>query len=432
MLQQLIKKITRVEQALILLSVVSLSVVIWQHFGMTKTYSLSPELLAPAKNWNDDINDGVSRGHLNLVDNTFVLDCNLKKSANTFAFCGFIQPLIDHKQGVDLSGYDTLNIDIALESDAEDTVIIYLLNLDDNAITTEMRRANSATIYPSSNMQTYSLKLTSFSLPSWWLFKFPELKTHVREADISNVTDIQISSGDNTVERQETIKVKNITFKGKWIRKEPLYLSVLIVWLAFFFTYLTYRLVTLNKRLHLSKTKTRELAKLNNFLAIEKDKFESMAKIDPLTHTFNRAGIRDIFDEAIKNLQAKNQPCALIMFDIDHFKQVNDTYGHAVGDEVLVALANYIKANTRSKDYLMRWGGEEFILVCTNTQLEIASLIADKLRKGIEQQTLAQRNITCSFGVGTLNQDIAKTFEATDKALYKAKNSGRNRVIISQ
>ena len=123
---------------------------------------------------------------------------------------------------------------------------------------------------------------------------------------------------------------------------------------------------------------------------------------------------------------------SIILIDIDHFKLVNDTYGHIVGDSVLKEFASILKANVRDSDCVGRWGGEEFIIVCIETDTNGAVLVAEKLRDEIEKFNFTTvGNKTASFGVSSSGKNIDETIilDNADKALYKAKNSGRNQVI---
>jgi len=120
--------------------------------------------------------------------------------------------------------------------------------------------------------------------------------------------------------------------------------------------------------------------------------------------------------------------------DIDHFKKINDTYGHTIGDYVLAEVSQIVKTHIRGNDLFARWGGEEFLLVCRNTQIEQARLVAEKIRLLIASYEFDHDiNASASFGVATLraNETLEQLFNAADKALYQAKNEGRNRVVTA-
>jgi diguanylate cyclase (GGDEF)-like protein len=120
------------------------------------------------------------------------------------------------------------------------------------------------------------------------------------------------------------------------------------------------------------------------------------------------------------------------MIDIDYFKNINDTHGHIAGDKVLKTFCNVVKAKIRNTDIFARWGGEEFIIVCPNTKLENALIIAENLRKLVKNTTFeGVKGITCSFGVAEFKQyeTLDSLIKRADNALYTAKANGRDRVV---
>jgi len=152
------------------------------------------------------------------------------------------------------------------------------------------------------------------------------------------------------------------------------------------------------------------------------------ANIDPLTQTLNRRALM----ERLQTRDFYNNKYSLIMIDIDHFKAINDTYGHAVGDSVLKELSQTVKKALRESDILARWGGEEFVVVIKTQELHIAESIAENIRRHINERSFTTvENVTASLGVSTqksLNQSFEDVLENADKALYQAKELGRNRV----
>lgn len=128
-----------------------------------------------------------------------------------------------------------------------------------------------------------------------------------------------------------------------------------------------------------------------------------------------------------------SQPLSLILVDIDHFKSVNDTYGHQVGDMVLSQTTKIISQNLRKSDIFGRWGGEEFVVICPQTNKNEAFVLAEKLRVAIEENEFEKvGHKTICLGIAELeNDDNEETLvEKADKALYEAKNGGRNKTII--
>ncbi len=158
------------------------------------------------------------------------------------------------------------------------------------------------------------------------------------------------------------------------------------------------------------------------------------ATTDPLTGVFNRLKFDQVLAAEIARSGRYKTPFAVVMYDIDHFKAVNDTHGHQVGDRVLVDLARIISGHIRQTDVLARWGGEEFMILAPNCDGEQAVRHAEKLRRLVEDFVFdGVGKVTCSFGVAQFRDgDTAETLTArADEALYAAKRAGRNRVRSS-
>lgn len=158
------------------------------------------------------------------------------------------------------------------------------------------------------------------------------------------------------------------------------------------------------------------------------------AMIDPLTGLFNRRAM----DHHIEFLWEEDRDLSVLVMDIDHFKRINDTYGHAVGDIVIRNVADVVRKCIRGEDIAIRFGGEEFLVLLPNTQLEGAITVAETIRKRIEALRLVRKSDNFALDPFTISLGVAKRcgeddrdslFERADKALYRAKSNGRNQVI---
>jgi diguanylate cyclase (GGDEF)-like protein len=163
-----------------------------------------------------------------------------------------------------------------------------------------------------------------------------------------------------------------------------------------------------------------------------------MAYTDPLTQTHNRASFNGSISREISLATRGAKKLSLIFFDIDHFKAINDTYGHNCGDITLASSAKWIKESLRDSDIIFRYGGEEFVILLSDTDTHGAELLAERIRTSIESHTIAYGmetiKITASLGVSTLrNDDTIESFlKRADEAMYAAKNSGRNQVVAAK
>lgn len=159
--------------------------------------------------------------------------------------------------------------------------------------------------------------------------------------------------------------------------------------------------------------------------------FSRLAITDGLTGALNRRGMEDLFAFELARAQVSGTPLGMVLFDIDHFKTLNDTHGHQAGDAALLALSQLVKAGTRQTDRFARWGGDEFALLCPGANGDIITRIADKLCSDLRvHQAAGLPPFTCSFGVAVSRAEdtMDDLMARADASLYAAKRSGRNRV----
>ena len=179
---------------------------------------------------------------------------------------------------------------------------------------------------------------------------------------------------------------------------------------------------------------------LQDELKRSNEKLQELSNTDPLTMLYNRRYMMSALERELHRAQRKGAPLSLIIMDIDHFKRINDTFGHQQGDVVLMRVAELARQSLRSYDVAARYGGEEFVLILPETSHEEALHVADRLRLAIQQEAFAApintTRITISMGVASFPcpglTTIDDLIRAADEALYRAKQSGRNRVVSSQ
>lgn len=162
---------------------------------------------------------------------------------------------------------------------------------------------------------------------------------------------------------------------------------------------------------------------------------EQLATKDPLTGAGNRRAQNEKLDAMSAMFRRNHTAASVLILDVDHFKKVNDTHGHITGDEILVELADLIRANIRPTDNLYRYGGEEFIVIAEHTDLASAQKLAEKLRASVQSNAfVSDIPLTVSFGVAELQPGEGRQgwLGRADSALFNAKNAGRNRVCLAQ
>jgi len=186
---------------------------------------------------------------------------------------------------------------------------------------------------------------------------------------------------------------------------------------------------------HLEKMvnyRTQEISAKNSQLSEQNDKLEEIASKDPLTQLYNRRAFSALVDKEISRAKRHHSPVTLTILDIDHFKNINDTFGHNVGDDVLCRLAHELTVNMRKENLICRWGGEEFVILIPEATSDMVFKHMEEVREKISQMNFAPVDkLTFSAGMATIRveEPFKEWFQRADRALYKAKESGRNRII---
>jgi diguanylate cyclase (GGDEF)-like protein len=247
-----------------------------------------------------------------------------------------------------------------------------------------------------------------------------------------NIYQSMAPAAPSTLYEQRLLKVADQSYRVQFrpsstflaANSHALYIGLIVVFgagLTLLMTLLVYLLITQRARaLSLVEERTQDLRLLNI--------------TDHLTGVYNRRHFEALMARLLIEANVQHQPLSLIMFDIDHFKYINDRWGHQCGDNVLKSLCTRIRSATRKTDLLCRTGGEEFALICPDSELNDARLLAEKLRVLISTQPFDETGqVTCSFGVATRNpsESFDDFIRRADSAMYSAKSSGRDQVQLA-
>lgn len=223
-------------------------------------------------------------------------------------------------------------------------------------------------------------------------------------------------------------------------RPNEIHLKVEVLqWMAFFvtlvqFTFLATHIGSLRRKLHVNN---QELARRNLELEVALQRISDMAIHDELTGAYNRRYLMDRMEEEAERCARSGSTFCVCMIDIDHFKHINDTYGHPAGDKVLQAVANAAASSLRQTDVFGRFGGEEFVAILLDAGSSGAMISAERIRQKIEQLCIPEVDpalkVTASIGIARHARNTAPglTFKNADDALYRAKERGRNRCEIA-
>ena len=382
----------------------------------------------------DSVDGGTSAISMTRTDSSVVIEYELREGY-AYPYVGIKIYLGDGKtMGWDLSNYDSLFV--WLKPRNEGSVRLYLRGYDKalyrKGDETSLK-FNEIEFTPTKEPYPAVFVPQEFRVAGWWVSQ-NEINVHKARVDLSNIPLIEIQTGTNAPLGYGAMEIKGLRFKGKKISQVDLVTTLVALWFVTFLIILIIRFFDYSRERALNKKKQEELRKNLIALEIEKSEYEKSSKEDPLTGCLNRAGFSGVLLREQEKLNRTGTPVSFMIFDIDHFKNVNDTYGHLVGDEVLVNLAKLVQSMIRNTDSLVRWGGEEFVILSEDTSIQNAAFLAEKLRKAIETTTLiTQQQVTCSFGVTEMvpGEDPKSLIARADKALYSSKENGRNRVTVA-
>ncbi len=382
----------------------------------------------------DSVDGGTSAITMTRTDSSVVIEYELREGY-AYPYVGIKIYLGDGKfQGLDLSNYDSLFV--WLKPRNEGSVRLYMRGYDKALYRKNDETSlkfNEIEFTPTREPYPAVFVPQEFRVAGWWVAQ-NEINVHKARVDLSNIPLIEIQTGTNAPLGYGGMEIKGLRFKGKKISQVDLVTTLVALWFVTFLIILIIRFFDYSRERAINKKKQEELKKNLRALEIEKSEFEKSSKEDPLTGCLNRAGFSGVLLREQEKLNRTGIPVSFMIFDIDHFKEVNDTYGHLVGDEVLVNLAKLVQSMIRNTDSLVRWGGEEFVILSDETSIQNAAFLAEKLRKAIETTPLiTQQQVTCSFGVTEMvpGEDPKSFIARADKALYSSKEGGRNRVTVA-
>ncbi len=400
-----------------------------------KVYHIVPGEVKNSYLYADDASGGNSRASWLDDKKRNHWTCDLQVGI-AYPFCGFNVVFNgDNVNGRDLSEFEDIQLHLSYTG-PEDRIRVYLRNFNPSyslAEDIDTSKFNSAVVFGNDLDSSLIIPFREFTVATWWTERY-HIPRKLSQTEFSNITSLGIDVVAPFEYGKHQFYVHSISLRGQLIREENWYLCILYFWLTIFCSIAIKRVISLSTKSKTDDDLINKISQMNIHLKTESGKYKELSSIDPLTGAFNRLG----FGKIIENLIAAQHHHlnAIIMIDIDHFKIINDSYGHACGDNVLCEIVNIIMNNTRPPDSVCRWGGEEFILLCPSSDVEDAFNIAEKIRLIIyntQFPELEQTTISASFGISRFNkdEDFDTALKRADVALYQAKQGGRNQTKVS-
>ncbi|MDU0353793.1 GGDEF domain-containing protein [Paraglaciecola aquimarina] len=328
---------------------------------------------------------------------------------------------------LDLSSYSYLLVDLEYVGDAKYISLFirnyYQYGSDEDEIKTG--KFNNVTKAATFYEQVLPIYFDQLRVADWWVNEF-QVPPELVMPDVSQTISMGLGIPHPVTLGTHRFRLHSITAKGAYVSREHLYFTIIIFWAILALAEILYKYAVLNRKYLTESNLLSKMAEQNQL-------YKMKAETDKLTCILNREGISQI----TKKLQEQGilQQYALLVLDLDYFKQINDSFGHAIGDSVLKDVAQIITSCKRSYDLVARWGGEEFVVLFHCLDNEQQFVFAEKIRKAIESASYdvgEKTTITASIGVTRIKKStsLEQAFLQADQALYYAKGGGRNRVVI--
>ncbi len=360
-----------------------------------------------------------------------IIRCTVKPGGIQWNFCGVMIEIGSIDEPVDLSKYNAFDLKATYDGSA---LGIRMINYSFETGVSEIGDWGSyKTLFAdvfTEEAKSISLVPHDWEMSSYWkdTFKPPRKQGY---PDFSNVFKIGIDIKPPIPVGEHTVKLESFVARGEWVSAENWYLGVALFWLLANLLIVGKRLYDLHRRVSLDSQRIDTLALYSDELRDESEKYKQLSSKDNLTGALNRNGLLQFINNSFPEGHFSAQ-LGLVVIDLDHFKKVNDEKGHDMGDEVLRSVSSTIRNIVRQEDGFCRWGGEEFVLICPNTNERDTFIIAEKIRQAVASILFEYGgesfHVTASLGVGLAkpNESFEDLFKRVDKALYEAKALGRN------
>ncbi len=345
-------------------------------------------------------------------------------------YCGMNVQLGDGaRQGIDFSAYSKLRLEVEYKGPAEKFRMYFRNVVDDPNFTDTKYHEVDVPVRRGSYI--YEIPFDAFEIADWWI----ELMQVRDRPDIlkgswDQVVHIGFDVTTPTSVGQHYFNITEFSVVAPWLSANTRTLWAVGSLTYFVVVGLLYNFFRLRTELKERHDEMFGLLRKLQEADTESAHFKRLSMYDPLTGLLNRRAAQDLVDEFAQHNSLTGT--AVVVMDIDHFKQVNDTYGHEVGDEALKSISKVVQNAVREGDAAVRWGGEEIVIICPRTSFDGALRVAEKLRDEIKELRFSAEDLrlTASFGVANIRhgESFSQALGRADEALYDAKNNGRDQV----
>ena len=422
---------------LLSLSAGTVMALLWNQYGMNVLLMVDAHTAYPVQLFDDRAgnNQGHSVATLRRDGDALVMLCDVR-AGYQYPFCQLSVRLGTAPEGIDLSGYETLKLWVRVEGPEPTPQVRFALRNFNPAYSRmdndETLKNQELILTPPVPGQPVQVRLAQFSVASWWIEEH-NIAVESAGLEFDHIVSLDLTTGSSLKLGPHVIALERAELHGKLISPARLRLMIIGVWLLAVLAYLAVDGMATRRQLRASRRSQASLQQINDALRMESAAHAELARHDPLTGLLNRKGLGDALQRLAGEQGERLFPLSLVFVDIDHFKRINDEHGHAVGDEVIRQLGERIRSHVQRSDLVTRWGGEEFLLVCPRTSLDQATGLAERLRLLIEAAAWPEDlRVTSCFGVADAadGQQLREGIDRADRAMYEAKQRGRNQVRV--
>lgn len=393
--------------------------------GEPRVLLMSEETNSPA---GDTVIEWVDRSRHHFHCNT--------NAERALPLCGLFLDLNQRQsgKGQDFSGYQKLVMRLRYQGTSQHVRVSMASFVKGESVVGDHRTWRPQSGYiaiQSINEAPVVLKLAAWAVPEWWLMSPEATRSTASGLDFTNCVTLTVDVPYLGGKNWHDFEVSQLELRGEFISSSQLYLLLLSLWFLAAVAFVSRRLMLARQIRAEHMQLISALTDREHKLRSEQRDLRRKATVDALTGLLNRSGM----ELALLDLPGSTTDrCAVMMIDVDHFKRVNDIYGHNQGDKVLRHVAAVLTQSMRADDIVCRWGGEEFIILAT-CGLADAALVAEKVRQRVAESRGGDVcSVTVSIGVTKMlgAGDFDAAMHRADKAMYKAKQQGRNRVVVEE
>ncbi len=401
-------------------------------YSCPRTLEVSPE----HSDWRVSTFDsrnvgGHSVSHSSISDRGFQMDFRLGATGPR----RFARMVVEPKEASQLKGLNwckSISVKASVSGSTRESFSLHLVGNESGSAKLsggQHEKYQEVNLKLTNQPRVYRFSKESFRVPLWRVEEYAVSLKDVAPT-FDQISRIEFCLNSSKSAGECSLLVESITFHGDYIPQTTFLKAVVLFWAGTGIALLVFVLVGQRQNLESAKQTQQQLAHENASLNIQTKELAAASRMDPLTKLLNRRGMREPATVALEGLREHQQKLSVIIFDVDNFKAINDTKGHAYGDEVLVNIANAATETIGDSETLARWGGEEFLVLCNGSDDSQAAELAERLRSKFETDL----GVTCSFGVCEVSVDdeLKDAIDEADGCLYEAKRSGRNCVRVAK